>query len=119
MAKKPDTLTLYEKLVATQPGIERKGDTIPYTSVNGHMFSNLTKGGKVSLRLPEDVRATFLAKYKTKLSEEYGIVRKEYVVVPDALLAKTSELAPYFARSYAWVKAMKPKPTTKKKTTGF
>jgi len=46
---------------------------------------------------------------------EYGVVRKEYVEVPDALLARTAELKPYFARSYAWVSAMKPKPTTKKK----
>jgi len=112
---KTDTVALYDKLVATIPGIERKGDTIPYTSVNGHMFSNLTKAGTLALRLPEDKRAAFLSKYKTTLSEEYGIVRKEYVVVPDALLAKTSELKPYFAASYAWVKAMKPKPTTKPK----
>jgi len=43
MATKQDPLSLYEKLVATLPGVERKGDTVPYTSVNGHMFSNLTK----------------------------------------------------------------------------
>jgi hypothetical protein len=96
--------------------VERKGDKIPYTSVNGHMFSNLTKAGTVSLRLPEDLRAAFLAKYKAKLAVEYGIVRKEYVEVPPALLAKTAELEPYFAKSYAWVKAMKPKPTKRKKT---
>ncbi len=114
---KLDVLALYERLVATIPGVERKGDTIPYTAINGHMFSNLTKAGKVALRLPEDVRDAFLAKYKTKLSEEYGIVRKEYVVVPGSLLAKTVELAPYFAASHAWVKAMKPKPTTKPKRT--
>ncbi len=114
---KPDTLALYEKLVATIPGVDRKGDTVPYTSVNGHMFSNLTKVGTLALRLPEDKRQAFLAKYKTKLAEEYGIVRKEYVVVPAALLARTAELAPYFAASYAWVKAMKPKPTTKPKTS--
>lgn len=115
MAKKPAPLALYEKLVATLPGVERKGDTVPYTSVNGHMFSNLTKAGKVALRLPEDARTAFLAKYNTKLSKEFGVVRKEYVEVPDALLAKTSELAPYFAKSHAWVKAMKPKPTTRNK----
>lgn len=112
---KPDTLALYEKLVATIPGVDRKGDTVPYTSVNGHMFSNLTKAGTLALRLPEDKRQAFLVKYKTKLVEEYGIVRKEYVVVPATLLARTAELAPYFAASYAWVKAMKPKPTTKPK----
>jgi hypothetical protein len=31
------------------------------------------------------------------------------VVVPDALLAKTSELKPFFAASYAYVAALKPK----------
>jgi hypothetical protein len=115
MATKQDPLLLYERLVATLPGVERKGDTVPYTSVNGHMFSNLTKTGRLALRLPEDARAEFLARYKAKLSVEYGVERKEYVEVPDALLAKTAELKPYFARSHAWVSAMKPKPTTRKK----
>jgi hypothetical protein len=113
---KVDAFALYDKLVATVAGVDRKGAAIPYTSVNGHMFSNLTKAGKLALRLPEDTRNAFLAKYKATLSKEYGIVRKEYVEVPDGLLAKTAELAPYFAASYAWVKAMKPKPTTKPKT---
>ena len=111
---KTDPLPRYERLVATIPEVELKGDKIPYTSVNGHMFSNLTKAGTLALRLPEDVRAAFLAKYKTKLAVEYGIVRKEYVEVPAALLAKTAQLKPYFAKSYAWVKAMKPKPTKRK-----
>jgi hypothetical protein len=110
-----DPIASYDKLIATLPGVERKGDTIPYTSLNGHMFSNFTKAGTLSLRLPPELREPFLAKYKTKLSVEYGIVRKEYVEVPPALLAKTQELAPYFAASHAYVKAMKPKPTTKKK----
>jgi hypothetical protein len=38
-------LALYEKLVATVPGLERKGATMPYASVNGHMFSLLTREG--------------------------------------------------------------------------
>jgi hypothetical protein len=32
-------LALYEKVVAAMPGVERKGDTMPYTSLNGHMFT--------------------------------------------------------------------------------
>jgi hypothetical protein len=115
MANKADPVALYEKLVATLPGVERKGDTIPYTSVNGHMFSNLMRTGRLALRLPEDVRAAFLTRYKTKLVTDYGIVRKEYVEVPEALLARTAELEPYFAQSFAYVSAMKPKPTRKTK----
>ena len=37
-----DNLELYEKLVATNPQVERKGKTMPYTSLNGHMFSFLS-----------------------------------------------------------------------------
>ena len=44
-------LALYEKLAATKPNVERKGDTVPYTSLNGHMFSYLSKEGKLALRL--------------------------------------------------------------------
>jgi hypothetical protein len=86
----PETLELYEKLVRTCPGVERKGDTVPYTSVNGNMFSYLHATGGLALRLPEGEREPFLAKYKTKLCEAYGVVQKEYVAVPDALLAKTA-----------------------------
>ena len=107
-------LKLYEKLVAMNTGIVRKGDTMPYTSMNGHMFSLLTKEGKLALRLPEADREAFLKKYKTKLTEQYGIVMKEYVEVPDALLAKTRELQKFFEKSIAYVSALRPKPTNRK-----
>jgi TfoX/Sxy family transcriptional regulator of competence genes len=110
-----DKLELYEKLVATNPSVERKGATVPYTSLNGHMFSYLSKEGKLALRLPAAEREAFLKKYKAKLCEAYGIVQREYVEVPDSLLASTRELKKYFDRSYAYVSSLKPKPTAKKK----
>lgn len=109
-------VALYEKLVATQPGVERKGATVPYTAVNGNMFSYLSKAGVLALRLPEDAREAFLKKFKARLCTQYGIVQKEYVEVPDALLAKTTELNPYFAASLAYAKSLKPKPSAKKKS---
>jgi len=110
-----EKLELYERLVATNPKVERKGDTVPYTSMNGHMFSYLSKQGKLALRLPADEREVFLKKYKAKLCEAYGVVQKEYVEVPDSLLASTKELKKYFDASFAYVSSLKPKPTTKKK----
>jgi len=106
-------LEWYEKLVATNPKVERKGATMPYTSLNGHMFSFLTKTGKVALRLPAGEREAFLKKYKTKLCEQHGAVLKEYVEVPDALLKKTQELKKFFDISYAYVGSLKPKATKK------
>lgn len=110
-----EKLAQYERLVATQPEVKRKGATNPYSSMNGNMFSRLDPSGTLSLRLPSGPREEFLAKYGTKLYESYGIVQKEYVTVPDALLANTEELTPYFAMSVAYVGSLKAKPTTKGK----
>ena len=110
-------LSRYEKLIATNPKVERKGATMPYTSVNGHMFSFLTKMGGLALRLPEPERDAFLKKYKTTLCEQHGAVLKEYVEVPDSLLTKTQELKKFFDISYAYVAALKPKPTQRKKNS--
>lgn len=110
-----DKLELYEKLVATNPSVKRKGATVPYTSLNGHMFGYLSKQGKLALRLPDGDRDAFLKKYKAKLCEAYGIVRREYVEVSDSLLSATRELEEFFDVSYAYVGSLKPKATTKKK----
>ena len=105
----PDKLALYEKLVSTDPTIERKGATNPYTSLNGHMFSRLDPSGKMALRLPAGEREEFLKKYKTTLFHAYGIVQKEYVSVPDGLLNDTKELKRYFDISVRYVRTLKPK----------
>jgi hypothetical protein len=45
-------VALYDKLIATNPGIERKGDANPYTSVNGNMFTLLHES-RLAIPLPE------------------------------------------------------------------
>ena len=113
--KKTETELLYDKLVATHPDIKRKGDTNPYTSHNGHMFTLLLKKERLGIRLPEKERDAFIKKYKAQLLEAYGIVMKEYVEVPAGLLKKTAELKPYLLQSYEYVKTLKPAPLKKTK----
>ena len=108
-----DSLDLYDKVVATNPTVHRKGAAVPYTSVNGHMFSYLTKSGELALRLPQAALEPFLKKYKTTLCQQYGVVQKEYAMVPRSLLRKTQELKKYFDASYAYVSSLKPKRTSK------
>jgi|GEM_PF-132260 len=108
-------LALYEKIAATNPDIERKGNTLPYTSINGNMFSFMTEEGKMALRLSDDGRAIFMRKYKSQLCEQHGRVMKEYVVVPDSLLRKTEELKKAFNASIVYVAALKSKPAARKK----
>ena len=106
----PDRLDHYERLVATVPGLERKGAALPYTSVNGNMFSYLADGSLV-LRLGAEDRAAFMERYGTGLHVAHGRPQQEYVDVPDALLADTTAAAPWFAASHAYARSLRPKPT--------
>jgi TfoX/Sxy family transcriptional regulator of competence genes len=109
-----DNELLYDKLIATNPKIERKGAANPYTSLNGNMFTLLHQS-RLAIRLPEEEREKFLKKYKTTLFEAYGTIMQEYVAVPDDLLDRTSELKKYLDLSYEYAKTLKPKATAKKK----
>ena len=108
-----DKIELYDRLIDIHPDIERKGKTMPYTSLNGHMFSFLSKDGHMGLRLPADEREKFLRDYDTELMEQYGSIMKEYVKVPDELLSDTDKLLEYLQISFEYVSTLKPKPTKK------
>ena len=109
-----DKVVLYDKLIATIAELERKGAANPFTALNGNMFTLLHQSKALAIRLPEEERAKFIKKYKTSLFEAYGAVMKEYVAVPDALLASTKDLQKYLAKSYEYAESLKPKPTKKR-----
>ena len=109
-------LALYEKLIATDPTIERKGATIPYTSSNGKMFTFLSPTGELRIRLPDDERATFMKKYRAKLAVSHGVVLKDFVAVPAPLLARTSALRPYLGISRAYAERLGPKGGVKRRS---
>ena len=117
MAAKPvmkvpaERLALYEALIATIPGLARKGATMPYTSVNGNMFTFISAEGAVGIRLPEPDRGAFLRDFATTLFAAHGRIMNEYVTVPDALLERTAELKVYLELSHAFASALKSKAT--------
>jgi hypothetical protein len=113
-----DKLELYTRLIQMRPEITRKGDSVPYTSVNGHMFSFLSASGELALRLPPAEREEFVRVYETKLVEAYGVLLKEYVAVPDRLLQTPVDLLPWLDASYRYTSALKPKKTAPRTTAG-
>ena len=115
-AAPPEKVRLYEALVATLPQVERKGAALPYTSVNGNMFSILSRKGVMGLRLSKADRESFLKDHRASLYADYGTVMPEYVAVPDDLLADTARMTPYMAASFAYAQTLRPKPTTRKKS---
>lgn len=108
-----DKLELYDNLVGNNPDIERKGKTTPYTSINGHMFSFLSKNGTMGLRLSQNDRDEFMQHFDSQLMEQHGRVMKEYVEVPNGLLQDTSQLSDYLQKSLNYVSGLKPKATKK------
>lgn len=109
-----DRLAVYEAMVAGHPDIERKGKTMPYTSMNGNMFSFLATDGTICLRLPKDAVAAFEAEHGTGPVRQYGAIMKEYVALPDRLVGAASERAALFRTSVAYARTLKPKATKRK-----
>src|SRR2546423_10842313 len=111
-------LALYDKLLATEPSIARKGATIPYTSANGKMFTYLTPSGDLRLRLPDEERAAFTKKYRTKPVVQHGVLMKDWVAVPAALSARVAELRPYLEKSCVYASQLGAKSGTMRATPG-
>jgi len=111
-------LALYDSLLATEPGIERKGATIPYTSANGKMFTYLSSRGELRLRLPSEEREAFMTKYRTKPVVQHGVLMKDWVAVPAALFARIAELKPYLKKSRAYAVQLGARSGTRRATAG-
>ena len=105
----PDRLALYESLVASVEGVERKGAANPYTSRNGYMTSFINKAGEVSLRLSKADQAEFIDSYDSRIPVQYGKDMPDFAVVPVDLLERTDELRPWFVRSWEFVGTLEPK----------
>jgi len=109
-----DRVRLYQRLLEAVPGVaERSNFGSAYTAVNGNMYSIISKHGVVGIRLPDHDRAAFIERYGADLfrGDPAWPPAKEYVAVPDDLLERTDELAPYLARSLAHALTLKPKAT--------
>lgn len=110
-----DKVQLYDRLIASHQDIERKGKTMPYTSHNGHMFTFLSNEGLMGLRLSQEDRESFINEFDTKLMEQYGRIMKEFVLVPEDLLADPMILKPYLQKAYNYVASLKPRSTRSRK----
>lgn len=88
---------------------------MPYTSVNGNMFSFMSKDENLSLRLPADTREQIIKKYEAALSVQHGVIMKEYILIPDVLFEDIKRLTSIFKISYEFALTLKPKSTIKKK----
>ena len=77
MAKKkfenvdPAVLAAFTKMVEAVDGVEMKGAAAPYTSINGNMYSAVSKDNRIGLRLPKGDIAAFIEKHDAELFEPF------------------------------------------------
>ncbi len=100
---------LYDQLVARCSGFDRKGKTMPYTSANGHMFSQLNKDGQLGIRFSREVQEKYIRELDTDYFRSYGAVMKGYVLMPESLWETPDKLAAYLQESYAYILTLDPK----------
>ena len=104
-----ERLEIFEKVIEMNPHIERKGKTMPYTSANGHMFSQLNKDGEIGFRFSKEDQKKFMEEHGASLFKSYGATMRGYVTIPDEMLEDLDTLASYLNKSYEYVMSLDPK----------
>lgn len=101
-----DAIAIFDRVIAQIPEIERKGKTMPYTSDNGHMFSQVNKEGELGIRLPPDVGKAFIAEHGAGPFLSYGAKMKDYVAIPEALMREETLLIDLMKQGNAYVMSL-------------
>ena len=109
MSTYDENLEFYNRLVEMNPNFERKGKTMPYTSANGYMFSQLNKNGEIGIRLSKDSKKEFMAKYNAEDFISYGAKMRGYVRIPEVLFSDIDMLSALLEESYQFVMSLPPK----------
>lgn len=109
MSQFEQSLEYYRKAIESIPDMELKGKTMPYTSANGHMFSQLNKDGELGIRLSKTDRETFYKEHGEGPFLSYGAVMKEYVKIPEALIKTPLTIAQYLISGANYVCTLKAK----------
>ncbi|MEQ9218570.1 MAG: hypothetical protein RLO17_11030 [Cyclobacteriaceae bacterium] len=103
-----DSLKKY-KAIVEMAGVELKGKTVPYTSDNGHMFSQLNKDGEIGIRLSNEEGKAFMEKYMADQFMSYGAKMRGYVKIPEDLMDQTELVSKYMKSGHRFVLSLEPK----------
>ena len=104
-----EKLAKYDELVAMCPRFERKGKTSPYTSANGHMFSQLNKDGELGIRFSKPVQQEYMQQLGTTTFKSYGATMRGYILIPEEMWDDLATLARYLNEAYDYVMSLDPK----------
>ena len=100
---------IYDDIVSHETPFERKGKTMPYTSANGHMFSQLNKDDQLGIRFSKEEQLRYMKELNTEVFRSYGAVMQGYILIPEALWSDRNKIAELLNESYQYVLGLPPK----------
>lgn len=104
-----EKVKIYDAIIEAHPESTRKGKNNPYTSMNGHMYSMVTKEGQVAIRMSKDVRAKYMEEVNPKEVVTYNTMMKEYIEISEELLQDQQAVLSLLDQSIEFIKTLKPK----------
>lgn len=104
-----DVIALYGQLIEKCPRFERKGKNNPYTSANGHMFSQLNKDNELGIRFSKEVQEKYIKELNSDYFKSYGATMRGYVKIPPDMWKDLDKLAEMLNESYDYVMSLDPK----------
>lgn len=103
-----DLLELYEAAIARSGLFQRKGKANPYTSENGHMFSQINKDDQIGIRLPKARQGELLETYGAGPFKSYGATMRDYICLTDEMIADSELMTALLDEGFVFVSAMPP-----------
>ncbi|MEL7107967.1 MAG: hypothetical protein AAGL99_01775 [Pseudomonadota bacterium] len=101
-------IDLYHAAISASGQFERKGKANPYTSANGHMFSQINKDNELGIRLPKARQSELLDSHGAGPFKSYGATMRDYVCLTEEMLADQSLITALLEEGFALVSAMPP-----------
>ena len=98
----------FEAAIAASDRFDRKGKANPYTSANGHMFSQINKEDQLGIRLPKLRQAELLEQYGAGAFKSYGATMRDYVCLTNEMLAAPGLITALLEEGFDFVSAMPP-----------
>ena len=113
MAKNPypfsEIFERYSTILNDFSALELKGKTTPYTSLNGHMTSFLSKEGTLGLRLDNETREEILKNDEIKPMFQHGRPMKDFLEFSLDFMQNDDEIKEVFVKSVEYCERLKPK----------
>ena len=102
-------IAIYDAVIEQCPRFERKGKANPYTSSNGHMFSQINKDGQLGIRFSKEQQQAYIKELETGPFLSYGSVMRGYVLMPDWIWEDEAKMAALLNEAYDFVNSLEPK----------